>query len=75
MIINEEVYGNIATVYHRSQTPPDIFKEILEKNEWKSDIGVGNMYGPGLYTVFTKSSNIGKHQYDALKSVKTYFNY
>ena len=33
MIINEEVYGNIATVYHRSQTPPDIFKEILEKNE------------------------------------------
>ena len=29
MIINEEIYGNIATVYHRSQTPPDKFKEIV----------------------------------------------
>ena len=66
MIINEEIYGNIATVYHRSQTPPDRFKEILEKNEWKSGIGFGNLYGPGLYTVFTKSSNnrgYGKYLY------------
>lgn len=77
MIINEEVYGNIATVYHRSQTPPDIFKEILEKNEWKSGIGAGNMYGPGLYTVFTKSSNnrsYGKYLYKMhVKGIKNFF--
>ena len=77
MIINEEVYGNIATVYHRSQTPPDIFKEILEKNEWKSGVGAGNMYGPGLYTVFTKSSNkssYGKYLYKMhVKGIKNFF--
>lgn len=77
MIINEEVYGNIATVYHRSQTPPDKFKEILEKNEWKSGEGFGNMYGPGLYTVFTKSSNnrsYGKYLYKMhVKGIKNFF--
>lgn len=77
MIINEEVYGNIATVYHRSQTPPDKFKEILEKNEWKSGVGAGNMYGPGLYTVFTKSSNnrsYGKYLYKMhVKGIKNFF--
>ena len=77
MIINEEVYGNIATVYHRSQTPPDRFKEILEKNEWKSGIGAGNLYGPGLYTVFTKSSNnrgYGKYLYKMhVKGIKNFF--
>ena len=77
MIINEEVYGNIATVYHRSQTPPDIFKEILEKNEWKSGVGAGNMYGPGLYTVFTKSSNkrsYGEYLYKIhVKGIKNFF--
>jgi hypothetical protein len=77
MIINEEVYGNIATVYHRSKTPPDKFKEILEKNEWKSGIGAGNMYGPGLYTVFTKSSNnrgYGEYLYKMhVKGIKNFF--
>lgn len=77
MIINEEIYGNIATVYHRSQTPPDKFKEILEKNEWKSGIGAGNLYGPGLYTVFTKSSNnklYGKYLYKMhVKGIKNFF--
>ena len=71
MIINEEIYGNIATVYHRSQTPPDKFKEILEKNEQKSGIGAGNLYGPGLYTVFTKSSNnkwYGKYLYKIIEA-------
>ena len=77
MIINEEIYGNIATVYHRSQTPPDKFKEILEKNEWKSGISAGNLYGPGLYTVFTKSSNnklYGKYLYKMhVKGIKNFF--
>lgn len=77
MIINEEVYGNIATVYHRSKTPPDKFKEILEKNEWKSGIGAGNMYGPGLYTVFSKSSNnrgYGEYLYKMhVKGIKNFF--
>lgn len=77
MIINEEIYGNIATVYHRSSTPPNKFKEILEKNEWQSGIGAGNLYGPGLYTVFTKSSNnsfYGKYLYKLhVKGIKNFF--
>ena len=77
MILNEEIYGNIATVYHRSKTPPDKFKEILEKRQWKSGSGAGNLYGFGLYTVFTlsdNSSSYGSYLYKLhVKGIKNFY--
>lgn len=57
MILNEEIYGNMATVYHRSRTKPDEFDKLLKNNLWKSGSAAGNLYGLGLYTVFSLSSN------------------
>ena len=57
ILLNEEIYGNIGTVYHRSRSTPENITKWLEKNEWQSGAGAGNLYGRGLYTVFTKSSN------------------
>lgn len=77
MILNEEIYGNIGTVYHRSKSTPENIQEWLEKNEWKSGAGAGNLYGPGLYTVFTKSSNskgYGEYLYRIhIKGIKNFF--
>jgi len=77
MILNEEIYGNIGTVYHRSKSTPENITKWLEKNEWKSGAGAGNLYGPGLYTVFTKSSNnkgYGEYLYRIhIKGIKNFF--
>ena len=77
MLLNEEIYGNIGTVYHRSKSTPENIAKWLEKNEWKSGAGAGNLYGPGLYTVFTKSSNskgYGDYLYKIhIKGIKNFF--
>ena len=77
MILNEEIYGNIGTVYHRSRSTPENIQKWLEKNEWMSGAGAGNLYGPGLYTVFTKSSNskgYGDYLYKIhIKGIKNFF--
>lgn len=77
MLINEEIYGNLATVYHRSSSRPEDMVKWLEKGEWKSGAGAGNLYGPGLYTVFSLSSNnstYGNFLYKIhVKGIKNFF--
>lgn len=77
MLINEEIYGNLASVYHRSRNKPEDIVKWLEKGEWKSGTGAGNMYGLGLYTVFTLSSNsktYGSYLYKIhVKGIKNFF--
>ena len=77
MILNEEIYGNIATVYHRSKTNSRDFKRIFEKRQWKSGSGAGNLYGFGLYTVFTLSDNsksYGNYLYKLhVKGIKNFY--
>lgn len=77
MLINEEIYGNLATVYHRSRSRPEDMVKWLEKGEWKSGAGAGNLYGPGLYTVFSLSSNsstYGNFLYKIhVKGIKNFF--
>lgn len=77
MILNEEIYGNIGTVYHRSRSDPKSFTGYLEKGEWQSGSNAGNMYGLGLYTVFSLESNqsfYGSYLYKLhVKGIKNFY--
>ena len=76
-IINEEIYGNLGTVYHCSQNKPEDITKWLETGTWKSGSGAGNLYGPGLYTVFNFNShntNYGDNIYKFhVKGIKNFF--
>jgi hypothetical protein len=58
-LLNEEVYGTIATVYHGSRQPPEEFIEVFEdesgKVGWEVSKGAGSAYGHGLYTVWMQT--------------------
>jgi hypothetical protein len=62
-VLNEKVYGKLATVFHSSRTPPEDFIPLLVSGEFNPGKGAGAMYGPGLYTVFqlkgSKTANFG----------------
>ena len=77
MILAEEIYGNIGTVYHRSRTEPKKFLGFLENNQWKSGSGAGNLYGAGLYTVFNihdQNGAYGDYLYKLhLKGLKNFY--
>jgi hypothetical protein len=68
-ILNEEVFGAQAFVYHGSKLPPEKFVSILLNNEFKPGSGAGSMYGDGLYTVYdlkdtaTDSGGYGEYTY------------
>jgi hypothetical protein len=57
LLLKEEVYGTIATVYHGSKQSPEEFLKIFETGDlasyastsWKPGKGVGSMYGHGIY--------------------------
>lgn len=76
-IINEEIYGNLGTVYHCSQNKPEDITKWLETGIWKSGSGAGNLYGPGLYTVFNFNSHntdYGDNIYKFhVKGIKNFF--
>lgn len=64
-ILTEDVYGNKATVYHRT-TAKDLF-ELLFTSGYQA--GSGDMYGKGIYTTYEptgamsdNASNYGKVQ-------------
>lgn len=68
-ILNEEVFGAQAFLYHGSNTPPKEFIKILLNNEFNPGGAAGAMYGKGLYTVYdlnktaTSSGNYGQYIY------------
>jgi len=76
-IINEEIYGNLGTVYHCSKSKPEDITNWLETGIWKSGSGAGNFYGPGLYTVFNFNSHntsYGDNIYKFhVKGIKNFF--
>jgi hypothetical protein len=65
LLLKEEVYGTIATVYHGSTQPPEEFLKIFETGDassyastsWKAGKGAGSLYGHGLYSVWMKTSH------------------
>lgn len=52
VLLNEEVFGAQAFVYHGSFSPPAEFLDYLLKNEFEAGSGAGAAYGKGLYTVY-----------------------
>ena len=59
MLINEKVYGNIATVYHRA--PSDEIVDIIKSNGYRFGGGAGWLYGPGVYTVYELESTLTEY--------------
>jgi hypothetical protein len=51
-LLNEEVFGKMAFVYHGSQTSPENFVKMLVNDDFKPGLGAGAAYGKGLYTVY-----------------------
>lgn len=51
LLLNEEVFGAQAFVYHGSHQAPSKFIDILVKDKFKPGSGAGISYGMGLYTV------------------------
>lgn len=52
VLLQEEVFGAQAFVYHGSTTPPEKFLDYLLKDTFKAGEGAGSAYGRGLYTVY-----------------------
>jgi hypothetical protein len=65
LLLKEEVYGTIATVYHGSTQPPKEFLKIFETGDgssykstgWEPGKGEGSFYGHGLYSVWMKTNH------------------
>ena len=68
-LLQEEVFGAQAFVYHGSRHDPSQFIPMMLKNEFDPGQGAGAMYGKGLYCVHdlddsaTKSGNYGSYLY------------
>lgn len=64
-LMAEEVYGNLAIVYHGSKASPKDFSSYVNDNNFVAGAGAGGMYGAGLYTVYDKdlSSNTFNGKY------------
>ncbi len=50
-ILQEQVFGAQAFVYHGSELDPADFVKIIESNTFDPGHGAGAMYGKGLYTI------------------------
>jgi hypothetical protein len=63
-LLQEEVFGAQAFVYHGSDTPPNILVPALLNDEFTPGTGAGDLYGKGLYTVYDLSkSQTGNGRY------------
>lgn len=52
MLLQEEVFGSLAFVYHGSNMGPANFIRIINSDKFKPGEGDGDLYGKGLYTVY-----------------------
>lgn len=52
MLLQEEVFGAMAFVYTGSQSPPDVFIDLIVNDKLEPGKGKGGLYGKGLYTVY-----------------------
>jgi hypothetical protein len=50
-LLQEQVFGNLAYVYHGSNAPPDVMLDLIKNKKFDPGKGAGAMYGPGLYTI------------------------
>ena len=63
-ILNEEVIGAQALVYHGSRTEPNEMLDLIKNNKFDPGQVGGAMYGPGLYTVYNlPETNTDKGKY------------
>jgi len=68
-ILQEEVFGAQAFVYHGSSMIPSKFIEMFSSGQFSPGAGAGAMYGKGLYTVYelenspTSKGNYGDFVY------------
>lgn len=69
MLLQEEVYGKMAKVYHGSRTAPDVLIPALIDDKFNPGTGAGAVFGRGLYTVYdlvksqTAKGDYGKYIY------------
>lgn len=59
-LLNEDVYGNKATVYHRTNAK-DLF-DLLFTSGYQ--VGSGNMYGSGIYTTYEPTDSTSDNAYN-----------
>ena len=52
ILLREEVYGAMASVYTGSTSPPDVFIDLIVNDKLEPGKGKGGLYGKGLYTVY-----------------------
>ena len=57
MLLQEEVYGKMAKVYHGSKTSPDIMIPAFIDDTFRPGAGSGAIFGRGLYTVYDLSKS------------------
>ena len=57
--IQEEIYGNMSFLYHRSFTQPEKFIQLINSDKFDPGGGGGAVYGKGLYTVYDLKKTIG----------------
>ena len=63
-LLNEEVFGAQAFVYHGSRTGPEKFLPMFLEDKFDPGQGAGSMYGRGLYTVYDlKGTNTERGRY------------
>jgi hypothetical protein len=58
-LLQEQVFGNLAYVYHGSNAPPNVMLDLIKNKKFDPGGGGGAMYGPGFYTIreFKPNSN------------------
>jgi hypothetical protein len=52
-----EIYGSLASVYHGSQKSPEEFVKLWKSGNFAPGLGSGNMYGPGIYSVYERAGS------------------
>jgi len=76
-----EIYGRLGTVYTGGKTLPDDFKKQLTSGNFITGLGAGNMYGPGIYSVYNKkvyntfAGNYGSYIYKLAIDTTGFFSF
>ena len=76
-----EIFGRLATVYTGSNTEPNDFQELLSSGKFVTGLGTGNVYGPGIYTVYDKekyytfTGDYGKYIYKLAVDTTGFFSF
>jgi hypothetical protein len=51
VLLQEQIFGAQAYVYHGSQAPPDAMLDLIKNKKFNPGEGAGGRYGQGLYTI------------------------